>query len=358
MPFGKDPDKTEPATPKKRSEMRMKGQVAQSKELPSAFVLLSALGVLSFCFSSMFVSLKLYMTTIFNNIGQITLDANNAEQVMMEAGEISLSVLMPLLIFIVIAGVLSNIMQIGFLFTTQVFVPKFSKLNPISGFKRLVSLKSLIEVFKSLLKIIIVSTVAYLIVKKEIYTLPALIGMDVMQIFAFIGEISFKIWLYSGLVIILLAILDYAFQRWEFENNMMMTKQEVKDESKQREGDPAVKARIRSIQKEMAQTRMMEAVPEADAIITNPTRLAIAIKYDAKEMVAPRVLAKGSGYIAEKIRKIAVEKDIPIVEDKPLARNLYKLVGVGEYVPVNLYRAVAEVLAYIYRLKGVHGKKL
>ena len=190
-------------------------------------------------------------------------------------------------------------------------------------------------------------------VRKEADNFPLLIGMDVWEILVFIGQVSFKICFYTCVVLILLAALDFAFQKWQHTKGLKMTKQEVKDEAKQSEGDPKIKSRIRSAQMEMARRRMMEAIPEAAVIITNPTRLAIALQFDAKKMTAPKVTAKGSGFIAERIREIAKEHNIPIVEEKPLAQTLYKSVEINDLIPVSLYKAVAEILAYVYRLKGM-----
>jgi flagellar biosynthetic protein FlhB len=218
--------------------------------------------------------------------------------------------------------------------------------------KKFVSLKSMVELVKSMFKIVIVGGVAYVIVEKEMHYFPSLMQQSVVDILLFIASVTFKIFFFVCLVLIFLAALDYVYQRWQHEKSLKMTKQEVKDERKQTEGDPKIKARIRSIQLEMAQRRMMEAIPEADVVITNPTHLALAIKFDAKEMIAPTVLAKGSGFIAERIKEVAREHNVPIVEDKPLAQAMFKLVEIGDFIPIELYRAVAEVLAYVYRLKG------
>jgi flagellar biosynthetic protein FlhB len=183
---------------------------------------------------------------------------------------------------------------------------------------------------------------------------PPLMQQGVGEIFLFIARVAFKILFFVCLALIILALLDYIYQRWQFEQSIKMTKQEVKDERKQVEGDPKVKSRIRKAQLEMAARRMMEAVPEADVVITNPVHLAVALKFDASEMVAPTVIAKGAGHIAERIKEVASEHQVPIVEDKPLAQTLFKMVEIGEFIPVELYRAVAEILAYVYRLKGMY----
>ena len=252
-------------------------------------------------------------------------------------------------------GFIANVMQVGFQISTEAMALKLSKLNPISGMKRFVSLKSLVEIVKSIIKIFFIGGIAYLLVEGEIKAFPVLVHQEVGQILVFIARVAIKICFFVCLAMILLAVLDYIYQRWQYEQDLKMTKQEVKDESKQTYGDPQVKARIRSVQMEMARRRMMDAVPEADVVITNPTHLAIALKFDAREMIAPRVLAKGSGHIAQRIREIAAENKIPLFEQKPLAQALYKMVEIGDYIPPELYRAVAEVLAYVYRLKGMYG---
>ncbi len=351
MPQEKDQERTEQATPKRRRDARKKGQVAQSREIPSVMVLLSALGVLFFSGTYMFWRLSEFMTSIFQNLGTLELHRASVHAFLLEVVHQVFIILMPLMLFVLIAGIGANVLQIGFLFTSEALTPKLSKLNPITGMKKFLSLRSLTELLKSLFKILMVGFISYLMVKGELDTIPSLMQMGVVDILAFIGRVSFKIWLYTCLALILLAALDYAFQRWQHEKDLKMTKQEIKDETKQREGDPAVKARIRSIQLEMAKRRMMEAVPEADVVVTNPTSLAIALKYDAEAMMAPRVMAKGAGFIAERIKKIAMENDVPIMENRPLAQTLFKAAEIGDFIPVNLYRAVAEVLAYVYRLK-------
>jgi flagellar biosynthetic protein FlhB len=262
-----------------------------------------------------------------------------------------LSILLPVMTAVVIAGLLGNIIQVGFLFTGETLVPKFSKLNPIKGMKKFVSIRSLAELVKSLIKVCIVAGVAVLMIRGELENIPGLMQMRPIDIVAFIGSVSLRICFYTCLVLIVLAILDYAFQRWRHEKDLKMTKQEVKDEFKQREGDPKVRARIRKVQIEMARRRMMEAVPEATVVITNPTHLAIALKFDVKKMIAPCVVAKGAGAIAGRIKEIAKKNNVPIVENKPLAQTLFKAVEIGGLIPVELYRAVAEVLAYVYRLR-------
>jgi len=350
-------EKTEPATPKRRQEARKKGQVAQSREIPSALVLLSGLGFFAFSGSWMFLKFLEFMGGIFQNIGSLNFDDSSVYLLLSEVFQRGFMILMPLMLIVLIAGVAANLLQIGFLFTGEPLVPNLSKLDPIKGIKRLFSLRSLVELVKALLKVLFVGGIAFLLLKGELETIPSLMQMSVGGILSFIGRVAFKICFYTCLVLIVLAALDYAYQRWQHERELKMTKQEVKDELKQREGDPTVKARIKRIQREMAQRRMMEMVQEADVVVTNPTILAVALKYKAEGMIAPKVIAKGAGFIAERIKEIAREKGIPIIENRPLAQTLFKLVEIGDFIPENLYRAVAEILAYVYRLEGMKNIK-
>ncbi len=347
-------EKTEQPTPKKIADARKKGTVAQSREIPSAIILLTALGFFFFSGSWMFSSLSEFMGGILRNIGSFRIhDITTASTLSIIILKNVLSIILPFMLAVVAAGIVANIVQIGFLFSPEAFSPKLSKFNPIKGIKKLFSLKSLVELVKSLIKITFVSGIAYLTIKTELKTIPTLMQMDIKDIISFIGTTSFKICLYVSMALIIMAVLDYAYQKYEHTKSLKMTKQEVKDENKQTEGDPRVKARIRSIQIEMSRRRMMESVPEADVVITNPTHLAIALKFDSENMVAPKIVAKGAGKIAERIREIAGENQVPIVENKPLARTLFKIAEIGDYIPAELYQAVAEVLAYVYRLKGM-----
>jgi flagellar biosynthetic protein FlhB len=259
----------------------------------------------------------------------------------------------PILIIIMVAGVLANVVQTGGLhFSLHPLKPKWSKLNPLKGFGRIFSKTSLVELFKSLFKISIVSVIAYQTINSHWDEIPLLMGYGVGQVLVFMGEVMVEIMIKVLLVMIFLAALDFSFQKYTYLENLRMTKQEVKDERKDLEGNPQIKQRIRSVQMEMMRRRMMAAVPEADVVVTNPTHFSIAIKYDTKIDAAPVVVAKGQNEIALRIREIAKESNVPLVEDKPLARTLYKTVDVGQLIPASLYKAVAEILAYVFKLKG------
>ncbi len=347
-------DRTEKATPKRRQDARKKGQVAQSREIPSVMILMLSLGVFFFGGGWMFWNLSSYMADALRGAAfyQLT-DADSVGTLLIDTFRIVFKILSPLMLVVFVAGLAGNVAQFGFLFSSEALAPKWKKLNPISGFKRVVSLRSLVELVKSVAKILFVAAVAYLLLRKELDLIPSLTQQSVGNILAFVARVAFKICLNVSLALAVLAIIDYAYQRWEHEKSLKMTKQEVKDEFKQTEGDPKIKSRIRSIQLETARQRMMEAVPTADVVITNPTHLAVAIRFDAAAMVAPQVVAKGAGYVAERIKQVAAEHDVPRVEDKPLARTLFKIVDIGDTIPVDLYKAVAEVLAYVYRLRGM-----
>jgi flagellar biosynthetic protein FlhB len=348
----KDQERSEPATPKKREEARKKGQVAKSREIPSVLVLLSALSVFYFVGDWMFDQMNIVTREILVQISYWRLSAESAHELMWYLFQKIVLILAPLVIGVALAGIIGNMAQVGFLLTGEAMSPKLSKLNPLEGIKRLFSTTSLSELIKSIFKVVIIGSIGYAILRGEMDQIPALVAVDVHSIMDFVGRVSLKLGYYICLVLIVLAALDYVFQHWKHERDLRMSKQEIKDEYKQREGDPLIRSRIRSAQREMAMKRMMEAVPKATVIITNPTHLAIAIKYE-RGLPAPIIVAKGAGHIAERIREIAGRHNIPIIEQKPLARALYKDVEIGGYVPVDLYHAVAEVLAYVYRLKGL-----
>ncbi len=356
MPEKNDQEKTEKATPKRRSEARKKGQVAQSREIPSAAILISSTAVFYFWGARMVHQFTFFMRTFYQHIGEFDVQPKALGVLFWQLTESTFWLLLPLLAAIMLAGVVSNIAQVGFLIIEEPFSFKFSKLDPISGFKRLFSIRSFAELVKSLLKMAFVATVAFVMVKGQTQNMPSLMQAGVMQVLSFFGKVALRLCVYSCLAMVALSVLDYAFQRWQHEKDLRMTKQEIKEEFKQSEGDPKIKARIRSIQREMARRRMMDKVPEASVVITNPTHLAVALKFDADSMAAPKVVAKGAGHLAERIKDIAAAHHVPVVEQKPLARTLFKAVEIDAFIPAELYQAVAEVLAYVYRLREIGGR--
>ncbi|WP_135547179.1 flagellar biosynthesis protein FlhB [Paenibacillus cymbidii] len=345
-------EKTEPATPKKRSEARKKGQVAKSGEIPSSFILL--FGFLSFAmlggfykariigvFSETFYSYMLMDVTIANvtnMFGKLMVD--------------SLVLLLPIFATSVLIAFLGNYLQFGLLFTGEPLKMKFSKLNPIEGAKRVFALRALVEFAKTLLKVTVVGVVVYIILIGQKEKLLSLAHVPLESAFVYVCQITLRLGLSIGAVLVVLAVLDYFYQRYEHEKGLRMSKQDIKDEYKKMEGDPLIKGKIKERQRRLALQRMMQDVPKADVIITNPTHFAVAVQYDGTKMEAPKVLAKGTDYVALRIREIAKEHGVMTMENKPLARALYAQVEIGQTIPAELFQAVAEVLAYVYKLKG------
>jgi len=344
-------EKTEQPTAHRLAEGRKKGDVAKSMEVPSAAVLLLALLSIYLMGHYLLNNLLIILRHYLPNLHLIEINPGNMTTITKEALMFSALVVGPLMAVVLIAALIGNYAQVGFLFTTEKITPKFEKIDPIQGIKRMFSLQTFANSIKSIAKLLIVGVVSYIEVVKNLDKLIPLMDQEPYAILVFYAKISFWIFLKAAVIIALLAAADYAFQRWQFMKKMRMTKQELKEEAKMTEGDPLVKGRIRSIQMEMARKRMMAEVPKADVVITNPTRLAVALAYDNKTMTAPMVTAKGAGIIAKRIKEIAKENNIPVVEDKPLAQALFQYVDINNPIPDNLYQAVAEVLAYVYGLK-------
>lgn len=351
-------EKTEQATPKKLSDARKEGQVAKSKELGLGIGLLVMflmlklwVGMLGSQFMSLFVQ-------VYNEIPSFT---------HMVAGQIStwdfmiifretlLKMLLMMLPFsgaALVAGVAIEIYQVKWKPTTKPLIPKLSKMNPLNGFKKIFSLNSFIELLKAILKIVLIGWVAYSTLKNEWKSLFLLYDMPMEQAIALMGDVVINLGIKISLVYLVIAIADLFYQKWKFSEDMKMTKQEVKDEYKQAEGDPKIKGKIRQKMMQASQRRMMQDLPKADVVITNPTHFAVAIKYDADLYDAPYVVAKGSDHLAAKIKEAARENHVEIVENKPLARMLYYNVELGAVIPPELYRAVADILAMVYKLQG------
>lgn len=351
----KDQEKTEQATPKRKEDARERGQVAHSREVASVAILSACLIYFYFNTTGMLEKIKELMVSTFRDAGQIIITRDNIQSLIAGFVFKGFLLLFPLLLTVVITGLLANIIQVGLVFSVESLEPKLSKIDPLKGFQRLFSLKSVVELFKNILKICIVGYVAYVTVHGELKGILPLMDQSAGEILAYLGRISFKIIFTTCWVLIIMAVMDYVYQRWEYERSLKMSRQEIKDEYKHSEGDPIVKARIKRLQREMARKRMMASVPKADVVITNPTHVAVALRYDQSSMIAPVVVAKGAGFVAEKIKEIAKASNVPVVENKPMARVLYKMVDVNKVIPENLYRAVAEILAYVYGLKKDSG---
>ncbi|MCJ8275835.1 MAG: flagellar biosynthesis protein FlhB [Bdellovibrionales bacterium] len=346
-----DQEKTEEATPQRREDFRKQGQVAQTRELSSALALFG-LSLLIWFMGRIFVEqfFEIY-NFLYRAQWLATVKTGDIMPALVYAFKKIIYLSLPAYVILFTLGVMSTVVQIGFMFSEEAMKPNINKINPLEGLKRLFSLKAIVEGLKALSKFSLVAVVIYMVLKGEFETIPKLMFGEPAQVFKYIGTLIFKSMLAIGGLMSIVAGLDYMFQRFDMEKQMRMTKQEVKEEVKSREGDPLIKARIRKIQKEMANKRMMEEVPKADVIITNPTHLAIALKYDPTKFAAPVILAKGADHMAKKIRELAKEHEVPIVENKPLARTIYKTLEIGQTIPRELFQAVAEVLAYVFKLK-------
>jgi flagellar biosynthetic protein FlhB len=345
-------ERTEPASDKKRHDTRRKGSVAKSMDLNSAAGIMFGLLILSVGGSAIAIHLGDVARATFMNLSSIDLNPTSVQYYVKSSMTSFVVILLPVLLSFMLVGLISNIAQVGFLFTMQPLQPSFTKLNPLSGIKRvLISKHSLVELAKGFAKVAIVGFVAYNALATVLEESVSLADSDVLAILQFMSQVTVVIGLKVGLAYFVLAAADYMFQRFEFEKQLRMTKEEVKEESKQSEGDPQIKGRIRTIQRQIAYRRMMHDVPKADVVVTNPTHFAVAIKYEMGKMGAPKVVAKGVDLIAQRIKEIAKEHNVPIVEDKPLAQMLYKTVDIGGEIPEKLFQAVAQVLAYVFRLR-------
>ena len=352
-------EKTEQATPKRREDSRRKGQVARSSELSSIAILATGLLALSALGPYMFDQLSVFMVDALTNgiaveIDPATLHLNIGAWVLGFA-----RIVAPIIALLVLAALAVNYAQVGVLFTLQPLEPKAERLSPLSGLKRIFSSKGLVELVKGLFKIGAVVYVTYLTISADLDNLVAYMDMGVGQIFTLSGDITLTLAFRIILLLLIMAILDYSFQRWDYEKNLRMTRQEVREEVKQQEGDPMMRSRVRNLQREMSQQRMMDDVMTADVVVTNPTHVAVALKYDMENMPAPLVVAKGQRLVAQRIKEIARDAGIPLVENKPLARALFKVVHIGDEIPEDLFKAVAQVLAFVFQLKrGNEGSRL
>ena len=348
-----DPEKIYPATPHKRNESREKGQVAKSNELATTLALI---GVLSFFFVAGYDTYHHLIDIMYGAFTAIGGQLSAAKTILIFLGlmGIAFKIIAPVLIVAVIVGVLANIFQIGLIFSSQPLMPQMSRINPISGFKRILSMRGLFEAVKSIFKIGLIGYIVYRTIMSGLVDVVSLVDADKSNIAALfvstVGRVGFQVFLRAALALLFLSIFDFLYQRWQHEQDIRMTREEIREEMKRTEGDPEIRRRIRRVQRELSQARMMKAIPEADAVITNPVHLAVAIKYDYEVMDSPYVVAKGERKIARQIREIAEEHGVPIVENPPLAQALYKNVEVGEVIPMEFYQAIAEVLAYVHEL--------
>lgn len=347
-------EKTEQPTSKKIRDARNKGQVVQSIDLNSAISLLAVF--LGFTALSNFYVENLigfYQYTMNQIEDTATLfSGNGIAQYFNESIIMILKLSLPLLLIAMVSGVIVSYGQVGFLFTSEPLQPKLEKINPLKGLKNMFSSRSLVEMIKAIAKSILILYVAYSYILDHINELLITLELDLGSIVIVMWDLIFGVVIRCSILMFVIANFDFAYKKRKNKKELMMTKQEIKEEYKQSEGDPQLKAKIKEKQRAFAMGRMMQEVPKADVIITNPTHFAVALKYDTKLGEAPVVVAKGQDLIAQNIKKIATENDVPIVENKPLAQTLYKTVNIGSYIPADLYEAVAEVLAYVFSLKN------
>jgi len=348
-------DKTEQATQQRRQDFRKRGDVFQSKEITSVAMLVVAVLVFYLAGVFIFENIMSFMKDIFSSLGSYELNQENMYDLVKKILKLVALVMAPVLLGTIIAGLGSSLSQVGFLISTESLKFDFNRINPASGFKRLSDPKKLVDILKAVLKLSIIGIVSYFAVLGEINQAPMLVSVDTKELLPYLGSVLFRLSLKIGVMLIILALFDYMWERHKYEQKIKMTKQELKEDLKKNEGDPLIKSRIRSMQRAIVSKRMMDAVPSAQVIITNPTHLAIALKYKREDMPAPKIVAKGSGYIAEKIKELAKTHNIPIVVNKPLAHAIFKKVKIGQFIPRELFEATAQVLAYIFKLKG--GKK-
>ncbi|MEM6799125.1 MAG: flagellar biosynthesis protein FlhB [Planctomycetota bacterium] len=345
-------EKTFDATPHRREEARKKGQVPYSQDLGSAALLLVAAVLLRVYGQGIVEAAAVLMR---RQIGQVDSLVMTREAVIAQAMEIGASiavVLLPVLGFLLLAGVVASVFQVGFLFLPERLAPDPSRLSPLQGLKRIFSVTGAAKLGFGVFKVIIVAAVSVASLWFRADEVVRSTALPAAEVGTLLATITLDTLLWVGAALLLLALADYAVQRWKHEQDLKMSHQEIKEEMKNMQGDPQVVARRRQIQRQMALNRIGDAVPKADVVVTNPTELAVALQYDPETMAAPIVLAKGAGVIAQRIRRLALENNVPVVERKPLARLLYKEVEVNHPVPDESYAAVAEVLAYVYQLKG------
>lgn len=344
-------NRTEKATPKRQRDSKKKGQVARSRELPSAAVFLTGVVVLSIYGNSMLVG---FQTLVRSTLAHSYADAGTIEGVqklLTQSLGNTLTLIAPMIIAALLVGIIVNVGQGGLAISFDPLKPKFKQLNPAENLKKVFSKNGIFELGKSLIKFVIVGYLVYSAIEDALPNLNHSAVVSLGDTFKTFGALVFKLGYRAGTFLLLVSVGDFAFQKYRFAEQLKMTKQEVKDEYKEQEGNPQTKGRIRRIQRAMSRRRMLADVVTADVVITNPTHFAVALKYNRDEMAAPVVVAKGADHIAAKIREVARKNDVMLVENPPLARSLFAATDIGQAIPAELYQAVAEILAFVYRTK-------
>ena len=350
-------DKTEAPTPRRRAEAREQGNVARSPDLTVALLLIGMMLMLHGTGPKLVSAMRALVQEMLEAQAFTDTSAGGALTSALRAVLVAGAAMAPLLVGVVLIAAIANVLQVGFNLSPKRLQPNLAALNPLRGFGRIFSGRSPVQLLISAAKLVLLAMVAYSAVHGRLEQIMSVQALSFLQIFRLGAELVYEIALRIGIALLILSILDYAYQKWRIEQQLKMTKQEVKEEMRRMEGDPKIKQRRRQIALQMLTQRLKKEVPTADVVVTNPTEFAIALKYDADTMHAPRVVAKGQGLIAQRIREIAIASGVPILERKPLARALYKLVEVGQEIPEQFYSAVAEILAYVYELNGKIRKK-
>lgn len=348
-------EKTEKATSRKLKKAREEGQVARSMDLNSVVIVCFGFVTIYFLGPVIFENIGGMLRDTFMNAPSMTITPERFHMLFTDRMWTYAQIAAPIILIVAVFALGINVSQTGFMLSFKAIQPKFDKLDVIKGLGRLFSKRSFVTLVRDLVKTVIIAIVAYQTISGWMPDLITIGMKSTGQYISILGELALILAIKICVVLFILALFDFGYQKWEFANDQKMTKQEVREEMKDTEGNPQLKGHIKQVQREMAQRRMMSEVPQADVVVTNPTHIAVALKYDADVMAAPMVIAKGQRLIAEKIKQIAKENGVPVVENKPLARSLFKLVDVGQYIPGDLYRAVAEVLAYIYQTKQPGG---
>ncbi len=349
-------EKTEKATPKRKREAREKGQIFKSVEVNTALTLLVMFGVLAIFGQTIVENIKDLLRYFFTMDAPDKFDVAAITKMFGDAVWMFIGIMAPILIAAFAAGLVTNVVQSGFIFSTKALSPKFDRINPLSGLKRIFSTRTLLDLVKAIIKIAILGMVAYNEYQAHMEDFKGLMGQDIAVAVADFVDIIISVAFNLAIAFAIFAPFDYMYQRWKYNKDLMMTKQEIKDEYKLTEGNPQIKGRIAQKQRQMSRMRMVQAVKDADVVITNPTHYAVALEYKEGKNTAPVVVAKGKDYLAQRIKERAKEENVEIVENKPLAQALYFFCEVGDEVPEDMYKAVAEVLAYVFRMKKKGGR--
>lgn len=345
-------ERTEKATPKRRRDERKKGNVLQSKDIVTVFTLIGSFYALKLTFMSSYSALKGCMLKYFSFMqNKADLSQDFVREMAYDSALTAVKIIAPLMACIVLLSIAATVFQTKPLFVLDSLKPKFNRLSPLQGIKKIFSVRSIVEVLKGIIKISILFYILYNFIEKQVITLPRLFSMEIAAACGYIFETVFSMAIRIGVAFAVISVFDYFYQKWEYERQMKMSKQEIKEEYKQMEGDPQIKGKIKEMQRKMAMSRMMQQVPDADVVIRNPTHFAVALRYDPEKHDAPILLAKGQDEMALRIVRVAEENSVFVVENKPLARAIYAATDLNQQLPPEFYGAVAEILVHVYRLE-------